>query len=94
MDHFPTQTTPIPDLQKVTNNGSTTTNTITQTSSPTFTYSAGQLTNITYANGTTKDFTYNVDDTLNTITITYPDLSTVIKTLVWSSGVLQSINIV
>jgi hypothetical protein len=64
------------------------------TSSPTFTYSSGQLTNITYSNGTTKDFTYNIDDTLSEIVITYPDLSTVTKTLVWSSGVLQSINIV
>ena len=63
------------------------------TISPTFTYSSGKLSNITYANGVEKDFTYNGDGTLNTITVTYPD-RTITKTLVWSSGVLQSINIV
>jgi hypothetical protein len=80
-------------LQEVTDNGSTTTNTITALSSPTFTYSSGKLTNITYANGVEKDFTYNVDGTLDEIIITYPD-RTITKTLVWSSGVLQNINIV
>lgn len=36
----------------------------------------------------------HLDGTLNTITVTYPDLSTVTKTLVWSSGELQSITVV
>jgi hypothetical protein len=83
----------IPTLQQVTDKGTTTTNTITALSSPTFTYLSGKLSNITYANGVEKDFTYNIDNTLNTITITYPD-RTITKTLVWSSGVLQNINIV
>jgi hypothetical protein len=84
----------VPTLQEVTDAGSTTDNTVTYTSSPTFTYSDGKLTNITYTNGVQKDFIYNLDGTLDIITITYPDSSTVIKTLVWSSGVLQSINII
>lgn len=82
------------NLQSVTDNGATTTNIITGKAQPTFNYTSGQLTNITYDNGTTKDFTYNIDGTLDTLTVTYPDSSTVTKTFVWSSGVLQSINII
>ena len=84
----------LPNLQQVTDIGATTTNLITNTSSPTFTYTTGKLTSIAYPNTTSKALTYNADGTLNTLTITYPDTSTVVKTMVWSSGVLQSISIV
>ena len=58
-------------------------------SSPSFTYTSGKLTRIDYPSGAYKEFTYNLDGTLNTIT--HSDSS--VKTLVWSSGVLQSIGI-
>lgn len=77
-------------LQSVTDRGATTTNVITVKSEPTFTYLSGVLTDIDYADWTTKDFTYNPDGTLNTITITYLT-ETVVKTMVWSSWVLQNI---
>lgn len=83
------------NLQQVTDNGATTTNVITNKAQPTFTYNVDeQLINITYDNTTEKDFTYNGDGTLNTLTITYPDSSTVVKTFNWSGGILQSISIV
>lgn len=78
-------------LQEVTDNGATTDNVITGKAQPTFTYTSGSLTNITYDNGTEKDFTYNIDGTLNTLTITYPATTPIVKTFNWSSGVLNSI---
>lgn len=118
------------DLQQVTDNGNTTTNTIevagldvgtsthtavegeayfedtdivmvggniktdgslVSTNAPTFTYTSGNLTNITYSNTLEKDITYNPDGTVDELVITMPDSSVITKSFVWSSGVLQSI---
>lgn len=57
---------------------------------PTFTYNVdGTLQQIDYPNGFFKAFTYNVDGTLNEINVN----NEYTKTLVWSSGVLQSIGV-
>lgn len=81
-------------LQQVTDFGATTTNIITVKNPATFTYTSGLLTSITYTNGTTKTLTYNGDNTLNTLTITYPDSSSVVKTFNWTSGLLTSITVI
>jgi hypothetical protein len=81
------------DLQSVTDLGATTTQTITHTADSTFTYSSGQLVNITYSDGTEKDFAYNLDGTLDTLTITYPAETPIVKTFTWSGGVLQGISV-
>lgn len=65
----------------------------TVTSDQTFTYSGGNLTNVTYSDGTEKDFTYNGDGTLNTVTITYPTGSPVVKTFSYSGGNLSGITV-
>lgn len=82
------------DLQSVTDLGSTTTHSIVSTNEPTFTYTSGQLTGISYSDTTTKVLTYNGDGTLDTLTITLPDSSVITKTFNWSGGILQSITIV
>lgn len=79
------------DLQRVTDNGATTTNVITGKAQPTFTYTGGVLTSIAYDNGTEKDLTYNGDSTIDKIVITYPDLTVITKSFVWENGILQSI---
>jgi hypothetical protein len=57
---------------------------------PTFTYNIdGTLQRIDYPLGQYKAFTYNIDGTLNTIDLN----GAYTKTLVWSSGVLQSIGV-
>lgn len=81
------------NLQQVTDIGATTTNVITVKAQPTFTYTAGLLTGITYTNGTTKALTYNGDSTLNTLTITYPTLTPIVKTFHWTAGVLTSVTV-
>ena len=83
----------VKSLQEVTDIGATTTNVVTGKAQPTFTYTSGKLTNITYSNGTLKDLVYNLDGTLATLTITYPAQTPIVKTFNWSSGVLQNITV-
>lgn len=73
--------------------GATTNQTITQIAGAAFTYTDGKLTNITYSNGTEKELAYNMDGTLNTLTITYPDETPIVKTLSWDAGVLEGISV-
>jgi hypothetical protein len=56
-------------------------------SQPSFTYTTGVLTKVDYPSGFNKVLAYNLDGTLDTITYS----NGVIKTMVWSSGVLQNI---
>lgn len=58
-------------------------------SEPSFTYTGGVLTQVDYPSGFNKVLAYNGDGTLDTITYS----NGVIKTMVWSSGVLQSIEV-
>ncbi len=82
------------NLQQVTDAGSSTTNVITNKAEPTFSYSLGNLTEIFYSDGTTKTLTYNVDNTLATLTISKAGNPDIVKSFSWSSGILQSISIV
>ncbi len=68
--------------------------TVTSKSAPTFTYTTGSLTGITYANGLTKVLTYNGDGTWHQTVITFPDTTTITKTGVYTGGVLTSVTVV
>jgi len=57
-------------------------------------YTSGQLTGMTYASGTTKTFTYNVDGTLDTAVLVYNTGKTVTKTASYSGGQLSAMSVV
>ena len=57
---------------------------------PELTYTLGILTRIDYAGGEFKVFDYNVDGTLNTISLTIGS-DTTTKTLNYTAGVLTSV---
>jgi YD repeat-containing protein len=54
---------------------------------------SNQLESITYVDGTLKEFTYNGDGTLNTVTVTLPDAASVVKTMTYSGGILTDITV-
>ena len=54
-----------------------------------YTYALGSLTRIDYSDGYYKEFTYNLDGTLNTIDVN----GEYTKTLVWDLGILKSIGV-
>ena len=56
-------------------------------SQPSFGYTDGKLTTVTYANGFVKTISYNVDGTVDTIDYD----GQFVKTLNWSGGVLDNI---
>ena len=61
----------------------------TSLAEPSFTYSSGVLTRIDYPDGSYKEFTYNIDGTLDEIDLDGKHT----KSLVWSDGLLQSIGV-
>jgi len=63
----------------------------TKLTSPTFTYSNGLLSTVTYAGGHTKTLNYNSDNTLNTVVSVINNVSST-KTLTYNNdGTLASI---
>ena len=92
----PPPSTPNTDtLDTVTTRGAITSNPITvgevlTKESTTLGYTGSQLTSVTKASGSTKTLSYNGDGTLHSI-VAVLGAETIIKTLSWSGGVLQSI---